>query len=161
MKNIFSIILIFFAVLVAMPTKANACWCRNDPEETNTPKKLKSAIRKSFRYSSVVFSGTVTEQNTKHLKFEVKQLWKGKDQTEIFFTSSNYIAFTESGERLGFLDSCAYNFKVGESYLVYANLESGELEVAKCGRTQILANASQDIEELNLSGKRNGAKQYK
>jgi hypothetical protein len=155
MKNIFSIALIFFALFFAMSTEANACWCRKDPNETNTPKKFRKVVAQTFRNSAIVFSGIVTERNGDHLKFEVKQTWKGKDQTEIFFTSTNYIDSRKDGKQEFFVDDCAYDFKVGESYLVYATIENGSFEVSKCGRTQVLADATQDIEELNLLAKKN------
>ncbi len=150
MKNIFSIAPIFFALLFATPTDANACWCRKDPAETNTPKKFRKAVARSFRDSTLVFSGTVTERNGEHLKFEVKRIWKGKNQTEVFFTSGNYLDSSKLGNNQDyFVDDCAYSFRVGETYLVYAETENGEYYVSKCGRTQILTDTTQDVEVLN------------
>ena len=159
MKYIFSTVLFFLALFFITSTEANACWCRKDPNETNTPKKFRKVVAQTFRNSAAVFSGVVTERNGDHLKFEVKRIWKGKDQTEIFFTSHNYIDSSKlEGNREYFVDDCTYNFKVGESYLVYAVTENGNFEVSKCGRTQVLAEATQDIEELNLLTKKPIAK---
>ncbi len=150
MKYIFSTILIFLTLLFVAPIEANACWCRKDPEETNTPEKFSRVVAQTFRESSLVFSGKVIERTGKHLKFEVKEIWKGKEQTEILFTSINYLDLSKSEDRKGFIDSCAYNFKVGESYLIYATIENGKYEVSKCGRTQLLSEAEKDIEKLKV-----------
>ena len=136
-------------LLSVASTEANACWCRKDPEETNTSEKLFRVVAQNFRESSLVFSGKVIERNGEHLKFEVKQIWKGKDQSEILFNSINYLDLSKSENRESFIDSCAYNFKVGESYLVYATTENGNYEVSKCGRTQVLSEAEKDIEKLD------------
>jgi hypothetical protein len=138
-----------FLLLFLLSVDVSACWCRIDPEEANTPKKFRKAILKESRYSSIVFSGKATERTVEYLKFEVEQIWKGKKQNEIFFTSRNYTNSTD-----GFLDSCAFNFELGKSYLVYAYLERGKFEVSKCGRTQIHSDAAKDIEELNLLKKK-------
>ena len=156
MKHIFSTALIFLILLSVSSTEANACWCRKDPKETNTPEKFSRVVAQTFRESSLVFSGKVIERNGEHLKFEVKQIWKGKEQTEILFTSNNYLDLSktdnlDSGKtetREFFIDDCAYYFKVGESYLVYATTENGNYEVSKCGRTQVLSKAEKDIEKL-------------
>ena len=154
MKYIFSTVLIFLTLFLVAATEANACLCRNDPNETNTPKKFRKIVAQTFRNSTIVFSGIVTERNGEHLKFEVNQIWKGKNQTEVFFTSTNYIDSTKDGKQEFFVDDCAYDFKVGESYLVYAITENGNFEVSKCGRTQILAGAVQDVEVLNSLAKK-------
>jgi len=149
MKYIFAIFLILLILLSVASTEANACWCRKDPEETNTSEKFSHVVARTFRESSLVFSGKVIERTGEHLKFEVKQIWKGKNESVVLLTSVNYIDLSQSGNRHGFIDSCAYNFKVGESYLVYSNLENGNYEVSKCGRTQLLSEAEKEIERLD------------
>ena len=160
MKYIFSAVIVLTLLSIAS-IEANACWCRNDPEETNTPEKFSRVVAQTFRESSLVFSGKVVGRNGEHLKFEVKQVWKGKDQSEILFTSTNYLDLSKldpgkTENRELFIDSCAYNFKVGESYLVYATVEDGNYEVSKCGRTQILSEAEKDIEKLRALKTQNG-----
>ena len=42
--------------------------------------------------------------------------------------------------------NCAYPFKIGESYLVFAaEIEAGVLDVSLCSRTQLLRNAGRDV----------------
>lgn len=150
MKNIFSVFFISFLLILVLAISVEACWCRKDPEETNTPKKLIKNVLKSFRSSSLVFIGKATEQTGEHLKFEVQQSWKGNDSKEIYFTSGNYVDWSKSNSnKEGFIDSCAFYFKLGESYLIFAYFENGNFEAYKCGRTQILETASKDIEVLN------------
>ena len=50
--------------------------------------------------------------------------------------------------------ACGYNFELGESYLVYAYANDvaanlSDLSVGLCGRTSLVANAEEDIAELN------------
>lgn len=149
MKNIFSTVLVSLLLLFVATAETNACWCRKDPEETNSPENFSRVVAQNFRESSLVFSGRVVERNGQYLKFEVEQVWKGKEQSEILFTSTNYLDSSKTGNREFFIDSCAYNFKVGESYLVYATTENGNYEVSKCGRTQLLSEADKDIRKLN------------
>jgi hypothetical protein len=158
MKYAFPTVLVFLALL-SLSIEANACQCRHDPEETNTPQKFRKVVAQTFRESSLVFSGTLVERDDKHLKFEVKQIWKGKDQAEIVFTPANYFDLIYGSPEFS-NDSCAYDFKVGESYLVYVTMErdnfmkTDKFLVSKCGRTQVLKDATKDIEELNLLRKR-------
>lgn len=148
MKHIFSIILLFSVIFFASLIEAKACWCRKDPEETNTPEKLFQVVTQDVRESALVFSGKVVERSGEHLKFEVQKIWKGEDRAKILFTSLNYVDWSKTG-RDGFIDSCAYYFKTGESYLVYAVIKDGKYETSKCGRTQLLSAAEKDIEKLD------------
>jgi hypothetical protein len=149
MKIFFSTVLICFALLCISSIEANACWCRKDLEETNTSEKLRKVVKHTLGESFIVFSGTFIEKKGRYLKFEAKKIWKGEEQTEIIFPSTNY--FDSSGEENDFfIDSCAYYFKLGESYLVYATISDGNIEVSKCGRTQVLEEATTDVEILDL-----------
>ena len=151
MRKTSFIILTIFALIFLASNTANACWCRKDSEETNTPKKLRKVIEKTYNNSAIVFTATAIEQNGDYLKFKVTKIWKGKELSEILFTSVNYVYWSSIKNRDGvFIDSCAYGFKLGESYLIYAVIENGKYEVGKCGRTQVLSEATKDIEELNL-----------
>jgi hypothetical protein len=142
-KYTFSTILISFTLAFVASIEANACWCRSDPEETNTPEKLSRVITNTFRNSALVFSGTPIERNGL-LSFDVERVWKGNDQPEIFLTPTN----PETTGRERFYDSCSFNFVAGERYLVYAATRDGNFEVSKCGRTQLLADAAKDIAVL-------------
>src|SRR5436305_12973353 len=88
MKYAFPTVLVFLALL-SLSIEANACQCRHDPEETNTPQKFRKVVAQTFRDSSLVFYGTLVERDDKHLKFEGNQSWKGKDQAESVFTPAH------------------------------------------------------------------------
>src|SRR5258706_15324157 len=104
--------------------------------------------------SKVVFSGQLIEKPTTRLKFRVHTVWKGKDSTEITFTSQNYLLQTSENGIEHFIWDCAYTFDVGQTYLVYAQMIQGQLEVSKCGRTQLLNDAARDVAELDRLTKR-------
>lgn len=72
---LFASILIFLIAL--NNTGANACWCRNDPEETNTEQKFRETINQFVNYSDFVFTGTLIEENEDQLVFDVDKSWKG------------------------------------------------------------------------------------
>jgi len=47
-------------------------------------------------------------------------------------------------------DSCGYDFKNGQEYLVYANKSSGDnLSVSLCSRTALLSGTRNDIRAFN------------
>lgn len=70
------------------------------------------------------------------IHFEVNEMWKGIDETEV-------IVFTERDSA-----SCGFSFTTNEDYLVYANEEERKMKVNICSRTSPLVNASADIDEL-------------
>ena len=127
--------------------RASACWCRRDHEV-----KLDQAVGQQFRSSSVIFAGEVVEQTATGLRFRVTSVWKGKVSSEIVLTSKNYVLQTSDVEH--FIWDCAFTFTVGKTYLVYAFVDHGQLEVSKCGRTQYLSDATPDIAELDRLSKR-------
>jgi hypothetical protein len=136
-----SLIIIFICFDDAM-----ACWCRKDPEETNTPQKLKAAVLKEFRDSSAVFSGEIVEWSKGKIKFKVNKIWKGEAAEEITLSYLYYVK--EKGET--YVDGCSYEyFKVGKSYLVYADIFENVLQVYGCSRTQSLNEAERDIKMLD------------
>jgi hypothetical protein len=99
--------------------------------------------------SDAVFSGKVTQQTpnanlvegTQSLKvaFEVGQVWKGSVPQQILLATSDSSA------------SCGYTFENGKEYLVYANTVEGQLSVSLCSRTQLLADAQEDVSVLGQS----------
>jgi hypothetical protein len=141
--------LLSLALVLICSGRASACWCRHDPEV-----KLNQAIRQQFRSSSVVFAGEVVEQTVTGLKFRVSSVWKGHVSNEIILTSKNYVLQRPDADVEYFIWDCAYVFMVGNTYLVYAFIDHGQLEVSKCGRTQYLSAATLDIAELDQLSKR-------
>jgi hypothetical protein len=132
--------------------RASACWCRRDVLDTDA--KVNRDIRRWLHGSKVVFSGEVIEKTDSGLKFRIRTMWKGKDSDQITLTSQNYLLQTSENGVEHFIWDCAYTFDVGQTYLVYAQMIQGQLEVSKCGRTQLLNDAARDVAELDRLTKR-------
>src|SRR6266478_2430070 len=107
------IALIFFSFIFVLiwSGPASACWCRREVLDSDA--KINRDIRQWMRVSKVVFSGQVIEKTTTRLKFRVHTVWKGKDSTEITFTSQNYLLQTSENGIEHFVWDCAYAFDVG------------------------------------------------
>ncbi len=82
------------------------------------------------------------------VRFTVERVYLGKKLNEI-----------EVGTRTGGLE-WGYEFKVGETYLVYAQESETESEteqkvliVKGCGRTRLIADATEDLRLLNAKAK--------
>jgi hypothetical protein len=78
------------------------------------------------------------------VRFTVERVYLGKKLNEI-----------EIGTRTGGLE-WGYEFKVGETYLVYAQeseTEQKALIVKGCGRTRLIADATEDLRLLNAKAK--------
>jgi hypothetical protein len=136
-----SLIIIFICFSDVM-----ACWCRKDPEETNTPPKLRTVVFKEFHDSSAVFSGEIVEWNKDKIKVKVNKIWKGVAAGEV--TLSYWYYVKEKGET--YIDVCPYeSFRVGKSYLIYAGIFENVLQVYGCSRTQPLNESERDIKVLD------------
>lgn len=104
-----------------------------------------SSFEKAFQYSEAVFVGEVIKQekngNNKTFDFKVEKYWKGADTKKI---------------KISVYETMRYQawFKVGESYLVYANRdEDGKLSVSRCSRSKNVENASEDLQKLGKGKK--------
>jgi len=78
------------------------------------------------------------------VRFTVERVYLGKKLNEI-----------EIGTRTGGLE-WGYEFKVGETYLVYAQESETEQEVLivkGCGRTRLIADATEDLRLLDAKAK--------
>jgi len=131
------VILLFISfTMIAFPTTSYACKC----VESKSPTE-------EVGESSAVFSGKVIDQldknngRTQSVLFEVKESWKGINQTQV-------IVVTERSSA-----SCGYEFTAGNEYIVYANETDGTLTVNLCSRTELLSAASEDLEELGKGEK--------
>ncbi|MBE1444813.1 hypothetical protein [Paenibacillus sp. OAS669] len=139
---------VFGFILVLLPILPSSCFACSCAFQRDPIKALDEA--------GAVFSGKVIEmkedvwENRKKgevyewrhvVRIAVEQSWKGMDQTEV-------IVMTNAGGE----DSCGYEFKVGESYLVYAykNNSTGvnEWHTSYYSRTALLSSASGDLEKI-------------
>ena len=144
MKICFVFVLNFFALLSA-PSIATAWRCELPP----FGKTEKQIIKLELEKSVAVFSGEVTEIILKQtipneeapvaeVRFKVFQSWKGVETSTVTVFTANICCI------------CGYNFKVGESYLVYnyASDKNGNLWTGMCTRTKSLSEAVKDLKVL-------------
>lgn len=141
---LFTSILIFLIALTN--ASVNACWCRNDPEETNTEENFRETINRLVNHSDFVFTGTLIEENEDQLVFDIDKSWKGNLKDKVFFPK--HFGVTGKG-REQFIDSCEFYFVRGKRYLVYADATIYGFKSDKCGRTNLFDKTQRDITELN------------
>ncbi len=132
------------SIIIFFPATTEACSCNS----TGPPCQ-------SYWNTEVVFSGRVIEikpfESTrgwrqKLVRFAVNQAFRGISETTIEIA-------TGSGG-----GDCGYDFKLNESYLVYANNLEGKLFAGICTRTQHISKAAEDLEYINnLSKAKTGA----
>ena len=141
-----------FALVLALSETALGCQCVV-PLEKPSPEEERSALTTDFNGAAAVFLGKVVEADQLKLKFKVDSVWKGKIGKE--FVMSTGGKEYENGSFL--TNSCDYNFKRGEEYLVFAypvdpdiHPGSTDLQARECTRTKLLKDATkQEIEILD------------
>lgn len=144
----------------SFPSITNACSCAELP-----------SVEEEFERSQAVFSGKVVDvrekrslkgELTKSVLFEVTNTWRGVKQSQIIITT---------GQGGG---SCGFHFNEGQEYLVYAYESTmygaKSLVTTICDRTNelsvlqedltILGEGQQPIEDVDLTGKREGNQLY-
>ena len=84
------------------------------------------------------------DYETKVVKFQVGQWWKGETPREIFLVTDE----TRNADGTASNSSCNYDFKEGESYLVFAYGKENELRTNSCSRTQPLNKADEYLKIL-------------
>jgi len=99
-----------------------------------------SAIR--YVDSTLLKEEIISSSDRIIVSFDVEKIWKGEKKPTLN---------VETGVTT---KTCGYPFKVGESYLVYTFYQLGgsdstTLLTSLCSRTRPLADATEDIEELN------------
>jgi hypothetical protein len=126
--------LFLYATLVFYPNSAYGCSCAQPP-----------SVKEELDRSKAVFTGKVIQVNekqplngyiSKKVIFEVSQVWKGIEQSQIQIT-------TGQGD-----GDCGIDFVLGKDYLVYAS-ESDlygkkQLTTIICDRTTPIVSANED-----------------
>lgn len=112
------------------PTRpAYACSCVRPP-----------APNQALANAAVVFSGRVTNiervKGRLNVTFRVDKHWKGTPGQSLTVQTSATTA------------TCGYPFKVGQTYLVYADRRQGGLQTNQCSRTTLLSQAAEDLSVL-------------
>ncbi len=116
---------------------SNACSCVEKP-----------SVEKDFSQKTAVFSGKVikivnassrisqSSWDSKAVLFQVDTVWKGDLPSQVLI----YTAISEP--------SCGYPFEINKEYIVYAGGEVEHLTTTICDRTDLLSNATEDINKL-------------
>jgi len=152
LKNYIFVFVILIVILLPSTTKADqGCSCLGFvPDDASLSRKVEF----ERKHSKAVFTGEVLEivkrqsppfEGYLEVKFKIKESWKKvKGKTVSILTEAPNIA-TEPP----FYKDCGYEFKVGESYLVYVERQSGtNLLVGICSRTRKLSEATDDLKVL-------------
>lgn len=137
MKNLLFLTFGVIAIALASHVETLACTCVDfelDPK-TEVPRARRSA--------DAVFLGRVLQvtsddriKQTDTIRFKVERTWKGPVRADVNIFTGN------SG------GDCGFRFKVGETYLVYANESKNKLDTTFCHRTAVLAAAAADLKIL-------------
>ena len=124
-------------MLFSYPQQSKACSCAERP-----------SVKKELASKKAIFSGKVIQIkenknkilrfifDQKEVLFQVDQVWEGEVPAQVLI----YTSFTEA--------SCGYPFEENKEYLVYAGKEEGHLITTICDRTDLLSNATKDLEQL-------------
>jgi len=148
MKNI-RLLIAVVVMMLAGSASASACVCDLPLKRVS----LKKAVTKAKSEAAVVFSGQVIELDDFTVKFKIERVWKGAPAEEIVMSTGAGKA--DGGEII--VSDCAYRFRPGEKYLVYAYGSGGKLQTHKCTRTAELERAGEDmamLERLSPSKKK-------
>ena len=138
MKKILSVLL-FTLIYLCNGESVYACSCPSLPGVTRE-QEIRAIAKRS---DNVVFTGEVISINddTKSLDyrditFKVERFWNGEITQE----------FTIRSDKLN--SSCAVDFRIGTSYLVFANLYENHLYTGACSRNKEIAKAAEDLQYL-------------
>ena len=135
-----AILVLPLAVLLAGVRDARACTCLETAPACEVLWK-----------SALVFSGQVLDVTPvpnqhgpqffpeRRVRFRIEKMWRGDAAAEVYVMTG-----AGSGD-------CGYDFKPGESYLVYTYWRAGVPWTGTCGRTRRLADAAADVAYLVTS----------
>lgn len=107
----------FFIIIFALTIKLGfSCTCIHTTEYT---------LQKEFKETDLVFTGTVIKIDTVHinsseLNFEQDEIWYTFKITESFKGKKKNKTIRIRSGNVDW-DDCKYEFKINESYVVYAN----------------------------------------
>jgi hypothetical protein len=143
MKKILFLTFIVAALLVFTQATAFACSCIEIPEP------FEQKVKSELKGAKAVLSGMVLQIKDKPQSFEVfvtikvERVWKGSVSKEVIITTENNNGVF-----------CGYPFKVGESYLVYADgSDENNLTTSHCLRNLELQKAAEDLKILGKGKK--------
>jgi hypothetical protein len=138
MKTLLLSQLFVLGLVMFLHTDVLACKCSRQDGESLQQRVTQAKTDANAVFSAKVLAVAVNRREfSVSVKLSVEQVWKGEVAKEVTLT-------TGSGG-----GDCGYPFKVGESYLVYANAsEGGLLSTGICSRTNKLSASAQDVKIL-------------
>lgn len=102
------------------------------------------SFKEALRSAHLVCLGKVVsdsyEGDIRYFGFEVERSWKGDRLKRITIAVAETLYFQAW-------------YKVGERYLMYAEIENGKLWVDRCSRSRLADRASADIKKLGAGRK--------
>jgi hypothetical protein len=132
---------ILVLILLCSPQAAKACSCAAYPDD------IEKAVTMAYAQADVIFLGDVTAKRSRFLgilrqrevTFRVRDRWKGS-------ITDTTLVRTNIGEA-----ACGFNFKKGNSYLVFAHWvrQKQHLMTSFCDLTRTEAKAKGAISELD------------
>ena len=129
---------VFTLLLLTLCQSAYACVCGSNVGVTREP-EIQAFVKRS---DTAVFTGELIEiadhSEYREVKFAVEQYWSGKVTSEFTIRTDKTTS------------SCAFDFLIGKSYLVYADSFEGSLYTGACSRNQ---EQKKDLEDLRFLGK--------
>ncbi|OCA90447.1 hypothetical protein A8F94_00720 [Bacillus sp. FJAT-27225] len=143
MKKVKVLLAIFLVATISFyvkPAYVSACSCAV-PESVETELKNKTAIfsGKVIRFEDPRANSFIqSSADPISVVFEVKSSWKGVKESQVIVNTAKSSA------------SCGYEFSVGNDYLVYAYGDKNQLETGMCERTDLLQQASGDLQILGV-----------
>lgn len=106
-------------------------------------------VDEELEKSTAVFRGTVLNKEIQNkdsslnssaapvaVLFDVKETWKGVDQSKV-------VIYTNLSSA-----SCGFEFELNGEYIVYAYEKDGKLHVSLCSRTTSIDSADEDLSKL-------------
>jgi hypothetical protein len=167
MKKSFYSFASFLFILTGICVETNLACFVGPPSDRITNIRGYNFFVKDYNRATAIFLGKVIEREQFKVKFRVDKVWKGDIPREFVISSGEFPH--EKGEGV-INSSCSYEFKIGESYLVYADNEHfgnyddplwvellgrvpdeyrNLLWVSQSSRTRTLAEAKLGIKNLN------------
>lgn len=97
------------------------------------------SFKAALKTAHSVFLGKVLsdayEGDIRYFEFEVEKSWKGERSKRITIAVAETLYYQAW-------------YRVGERYLIYAEIENGKLWVDRCSRSRLAGSASADIRKL-------------
>jgi hypothetical protein len=139
-------LLVTVAIVVSLSSANNnpECVCIKAPHRS--AEEVRSNRRQIFDQAAAVFLGKVVSLDAYMVKFRLEKRWKGNAEDELILSTGAVPGF--DGSPLP--EECAYGFRLGEEYLVYAYLNDQKLKTYGCAtlKAKDAADEEEGLDEI-------------